>query len=67
MANKQHLEAERAADVDRVMASARLSGQPPSPFMAGLLNEYRAGRLSSAQLLAKARAHYLGVDNPPKQ
>ncbi len=67
MANNQHLEAERSADVEHVVASARLSGQPPSPFLAELLNEYRAGRLSSAQLLAKARAHYLGVDNPPKQ
>lgn len=67
MANNQHLEAERAAHVDHVVASARLSGQSPSPFLADLLNEYRAGRLSSALLLAKARTHYLGVDNPPKQ
>ena len=55
MANKQHLEAERAADVDHVVASARLSGRPPSPFLAELLDEYRAGRLSSAQLLACCR------------
>lgn len=67
MANNQHSETERAAHVDQTVASAQLSGQSPSPFLAGLLNEYRAGRLSSAQLLAKARAHYLGIDNPPKQ
>lgn len=66
MAINQNTEAARIAHADQAVASARLSGNIPSPFLAGLLDEYRAGRLSSAQLLAQARAHYLGVDTSPK-
>ena len=66
MANIQHSKVARADYVEHAVASAQLSGRAPSSYLASLLNEYRLGRLSSAQLLDKARAHYLGVDASPE-
>jgi hypothetical protein len=58
MANNQRELATRAMYADHVVASARLSGLAPSPHLAGLLCQYRAGILSSAQLIESIKAHY---------
>lgn len=58
MPEVQQLHASRAARLDYVMASAQLSGLAPSPYLADLLYQYRAGILSSAQLIESLKVHY---------
>ncbi len=58
MSKMQQLYASRAARLDNVIASAQLSGLAPSPYLADLLCQYRAGILSSAQLIESLKAHY---------
>lgn len=58
MATNQHELATRAMNADHAVASARLSGLNPSPHLASLLCQYRAGLLSSVQLLESLKTHY---------
>ncbi|WP_409372516.1 hypothetical protein [Pseudomonas fluvialis] len=58
MANNAHGLSKREMHVDHTVASAQLSGLTPSPHLAGLLSQYRAGTMSSAQLIESLKAYY---------
>ena len=48
----------RVTSLDYVLGTAQLSGSAPSPFLAGLICQYREGILSSTQLIQRLKAHY---------
>ena len=48
----------RGTSLAYVLGTAQLSGSGPSPFLAGLLWQYREGILSSTQLIQRLKAHY---------
>lgn len=66
MHTDQRSPAARRAHVDHALASALLAGQAPSALLEELLSEYRAGHLSSAQLVDAVKAHYQRSPRAPE-
>ncbi|HBN9860908.1 antitoxin VbhA family protein [Pseudomonas aeruginosa] len=48
----------RTRNIEHVEATNRLSGAKPSAQLRKLLEQYRAGEISSAEMVARAKLHY---------
>lgn len=48
----------RTRNIEHVEATNRLSGAKPSALMMKLLERYRAGEISSAEMVARVKLHY---------